>query len=88
MEKVMNNEHAKVLRDFRLQTDRMLEHNTPDLTFVERNKILIMGVAIPGDGRIDDKDLEKSNTIPGRKNRTIAATAQASSSGRYIEYRA
>uniref|UniRef100_A0A803SLK0 Coatomer subunit gamma n=1 Tax=Anolis carolinensis TaxID=28377 RepID=A0A803SLK0_ANOCA len=36
--KVLENEHAKILWDFRIQTDKVLEHNTPDITVVEKNK--------------------------------------------------
>ncbi|XP_062829348.1 zinc finger protein with KRAB and SCAN domains 5 isoform X3 [Anolis carolinensis] len=32
--KVLENEHAKILWDFRIQTDKVLEHNTPDITVV------------------------------------------------------
>uniref|UniRef100_A0A803T202 Reverse transcriptase domain-containing protein n=1 Tax=Anolis carolinensis TaxID=28377 RepID=A0A803T202_ANOCA len=57
--KVLENEHAKILWDFRIQTDKVLEHNTPDITVVEKNKVWIIDVAIPGDSRIDEKQQEK-----------------------------
>uniref|UniRef100_A0A803THT2 Reverse transcriptase domain-containing protein n=1 Tax=Anolis carolinensis TaxID=28377 RepID=A0A803THT2_ANOCA len=57
--KVLENEQAKILWDFRIQTDKVLEHNTPDITVVEKNKVWIIDVAIPGDNRIDKKQQEK-----------------------------
>ncbi|XP_062816932.1 uncharacterized protein LOC134293409 [Anolis carolinensis] len=57
--KVLENEHAKILWDFRIQTDKVLEHNTPDMTVVEKKKVWIIDVAIPGDSRIDEKQQEK-----------------------------
>ncbi|XP_067126490.1 uncharacterized protein [Centruroides vittatus] len=60
-EKVVENECAKILWDFRIQTDKVLEHNTPDLTIVEKEKVWIIDVAIPGDSRIDEKQQEKLN---------------------------
>ncbi|KAJ7317896.1 hypothetical protein JRQ81_004058, partial [Phrynocephalus forsythii] len=58
-EKVMENEHAKLLWDFRIQTDRVLEHNTLDIVIVENKKVWIIDVAIPGDSRVTKKQLEK-----------------------------
>ncbi|XP_023238417.1 uncharacterized protein LOC111637209 [Centruroides sculpturatus] len=58
-EKVVENECVKILWDFRIQTDKVLEHNTPDFTIVEKKKVWIIDVAIPGDSRIDEKQQEK-----------------------------
>uniref|UniRef100_A0A803TE67 Stress induced phosphoprotein 1 n=1 Tax=Anolis carolinensis TaxID=28377 RepID=A0A803TE67_ANOCA len=57
--KVLENEHTKILWDFRIQTDKVPEHNTPDITVVEKKKVWIIDVAIPGDSRIDEKQQEK-----------------------------
>ncbi|XP_062819964.1 uncharacterized protein LOC134294068 [Anolis carolinensis] len=57
--KVLKTEHAKILWDLRMQTDKVLEHNTPDITVVEKKKVWIIDVAIPGDSRIDEKQQEK-----------------------------
>ncbi|XP_062826554.1 uncharacterized protein LOC134296214 [Anolis carolinensis] len=57
--KVLENERAKILWNFRIQTDKVLEHNTPDITVVEKKKVWIIDVTIPGDSRIDKKQQEK-----------------------------
>ncbi|XP_023216726.1 uncharacterized protein LOC111619278 [Centruroides sculpturatus] len=58
-EKVVENDCVKILWDFRIQTDKVLEHNTPDFTIVEKKKVWIIDVTIPGDSRIDEKQQEK-----------------------------
>ena len=60
-EKVMesNDKKFKILWDFKIQTDKKLEHNTPDITVVEEKMIKLIDVAIPGDSRIEEKEIEK-----------------------------
>lgn len=41
------------------QTDRHLEYNTPDITVVENRSIQFIDIAVPGDIRVEDKELEK-----------------------------
>ena len=59
VEKVMESESVKILWDFRIQTDKHLDHNTPDLTVIVNKKVWIIEVAIPGDSRVEEKQLEK-----------------------------
>ncbi|KAJ7341888.1 hypothetical protein JRQ81_007538, partial [Phrynocephalus forsythii] len=40
-------------------TDRVWEHNTPDIVIVGKKKVWIIDVAIPGDSRVTEKQLEK-----------------------------
>ena len=49
VEKVLQNEVAKILWDFRIQTDKYLAHNIPDITVVEKKQVWLIDVAIPGD---------------------------------------
>ena len=58
-EKVKQTDEVKILWDFKIQTDRHLEHNMPDITVVEKAQTYIIDVAIPGDARIDQKEQEK-----------------------------
>uniref|UniRef100_A0A2D4ERZ3 Uncharacterized protein n=1 Tax=Micrurus corallinus TaxID=54390 RepID=A0A2D4ERZ3_MICCO len=58
-EKVTENQMVKILWDFCIQTDKVLMHNTPDITLVQRNKVTIIDIAIPGDSRVDEKEQEK-----------------------------
>ena len=49
----------KILWDFMILTDKHLAHNIPDITVVEKKRVWIIDGAIPGDGRIEEKELEK-----------------------------
>ena len=42
-----------------MQTDKHLAHNIPDITVVEKKRVWIIDVTIPGDSRIEEKELEK-----------------------------
>ena len=57
--KVIQNEEAKILWDFKIQTDKHLAHNIPDITVVEKTQVWLIDVAIPGDSRIENKQVEK-----------------------------
>lgn len=59
IDRVLENDEVKILWDFRIQTDKHLAHNTPDLTVVEKKQVWIIDVAIPGDSRVEEKQLEK-----------------------------
>jgi len=59
VEKVLQNEEAKILWDFKIQTDKHLAHNIPDITVVEKKQVWLVDVAIPGDSRIQQKEVEK-----------------------------
>ena len=52
-------EWLSILWDFKIQTDKHLAHNISDITMVEKKRIWIIDVAISGDGRIEEKELEK-----------------------------
>ena len=43
---------VKFLWNFKIQTDKHLAHNIPDITVVEKKWVWITDMAIPGDGRI------------------------------------
>ena len=55
------NEVIKILWDFQIRTDRHLEHNIPDIVLIERRNVGIIYIAIPGDARAENKELEKTN---------------------------
>ena len=56
---MLQNEEVKILKDFKIQTDKHLAHNIPDLTVVEKKQVWLIDVAIPGDTRINQKEVEK-----------------------------
>ena len=62
-DKVVENDVVKILWDYNIQTDRIIEHRRPDITAVDkvRRKCLIVDVAIPGDQNTTKKEFEKIN---------------------------
>ena len=60
-EKVIETDEIKLLWDFPIQTDHKLEHNKPDLVYIDKRdkKCKIIDVACPFDGRISKKEREK-----------------------------
>ena len=67
-EGVVENENFKILWDFTIQCDRRVEARRPDIVFVDKKErevviiiivIIIIDLAIPGDDRMKDKELEK-----------------------------
>ena len=59
VEKVLQNEKVKILWDFKIQTDKHLAHNVLDIIMVEKKQVWLIDVAIPGDSRINQKEVEK-----------------------------
>ena len=57
----MESENFKILRDFTVQCDRKIDARRPDLVFIgkKEREVVIIDVAIPGDDRVKDKELEK-----------------------------
>ena len=60
-EKVLENDSIKILWDFNCQTDRYIHHRRPDIILInkETKECSLIDVAIPGDHRVDDKEVEK-----------------------------
>ena len=60
-ESVAENEEVKILWDFMIQTDRVIEHRRPDIVVVEKigGKCFIIDIAVPGDHNVQQKELEK-----------------------------
>ena len=58
---VLENEEIKLLWDFTIQVDREIANYRPDIVIFNKVKryCLIVDVAIPGDHRIDQKEIEK-----------------------------
>ncbi|KAK7895269.1 hypothetical protein WMY93_020594 [Mugilogobius chulae] len=65
--KVVENDRAKILWDFQIQTDRMVM-NQPDIVVVvdkEQRRAVVVDVAIPSDGNIRRKEHEKLEKYQG-----------------------
>ena len=60
-EAVIQNEDVKILWDFMIQCDRVIEHRKPDIVVIEKktNKCFIIDVANPGDHNLEKKKAEK-----------------------------
>ena len=51
----------KILWDFKIQTDLVIQHRRPDIVMVykKERKCQLTDIAIPGDGRVELKEHEK-----------------------------
>ena len=59
-ESVLENEDYKILWDFIIQTDHVIEARRPDLVVVDKERSCkIIDFAVPGDGRIEEKEKDK-----------------------------
>ena len=60
-ESVMENDRVNILWDFNIHTDRVIEARRPDIVVVDKlnSETTIIDVAIPGDFRVKDKELEQ-----------------------------
>ena len=61
VEKVLQNAEVKILWDFKIQTDKHLAHNKPDITVVEKTQVWLIDVAISEYSRIDQKEKGKDH---------------------------
>ena len=61
--KVVKSDHAKILWDFPIHTDKRLFHNQPDIILINYKEQtgVIIDIAVPKDENIQDKELEKIN---------------------------
>ena len=60
-EGVLENEKAKLLWDVNIQTKRVISARRPDLVLMDKEKkeTMLIDIAIPGDIRVKDKEMEK-----------------------------
>ena len=61
-ESVLENEDYKILWDFSIQTDHVIEAQRPDLVVVDKKErsCKIIDFAVPGDSRIEEKKKDKT----------------------------
>ncbi|XP_064088536.1 uncharacterized protein LOC135202955 [Macrobrachium nipponense] len=59
--RVIENEQAKILRDYGIRTDSVIRVNRPGVTLIDKikTKVPLIDVAIPGDTRVEEKEWEK-----------------------------
>lgn len=60
-EPVMENERVKILWDFNIHTDRLIEARRPDIVVVDKlnSETTLIDIAVPGDFRVQEKETEK-----------------------------
>ena len=60
-ESVLGTEDYKILWDFSIQTDHVIEARRPDLVVVDKKEKIceIIDFAVPGDSRIEEKEKDK-----------------------------
>ena len=60
-EKVLENDKAKILWDFSIQTDHVIQARRPDIVVKDKelDHTWIIDIAVPGDGRVKEKEREK-----------------------------
>ena len=58
---VFENERVKILWDFNIQTDHVIQHRRPDIVVLYKNgkKYHLVDITVPGDKRIELKEQEK-----------------------------
>ena len=72
-EKVIENQNAKILWDFSIQTDHVIQARRPDIVVKDKgiSHIWVIDIAVPGDGRVEEKEKEK-----GEKYQELAREIQ------------
>ena len=57
----MENERVKIMWDFNIQTDHVIQHRQPNIVIVykKKRKCQLIDVVIPGDSRVELKEHEK-----------------------------
>ncbi|XP_076747453.1 uncharacterized protein LOC143421715 [Maylandia zebra] len=65
--RVVENDRAKILWDFQIQTDKMVVANQPDIVVVDKQKktAVVIDVAVPNDSNIGKKEHEKLEKYQG-----------------------
>ena len=60
-EPVLENNDVKILWDFNIRTDRIIEARRPDIVVVDKRnpETVIIDIAVPGDFRVKDREAEK-----------------------------
>ena len=61
LEKVEETDHVKILWDFNIQTDHVIEHRRPDAVILDKHEKMchLIDIAVPGDSRVEVKENEK-----------------------------
>lgn len=60
--RVVENDQAKILWDFKIHTDKLAMANQPDILLVDKqsNKAIVVHVAIPNESKNQEKEIRKA----------------------------
>ena len=81
---MLQNEEVKILWDLKIQTHKHLAHSIPDITVVEKEQVWLIDVPIPGDSRINQKEVEKITKYQdpeSRSRKTLGKEGNSCASG-------
>ena len=72
-EHAVESSDVKLLWDFMIQCDRVVECRKPDIVIVDKKerKCVIIDVAIPGDSRVNSKEEEKIEKYQNLKQEMV-----------------
>ena len=73
-DRVGKSDAGKLLWDFTIQTDHVIEHRRPDIVFLDKQQGLchIIDVEVAGDARMEEKEWEKLEKMPGFKKESFS----------------
>ena len=68
-EGVIENDKIKLLWDINIQCDNVIEARRPDIVVIDKKErvCLIVDIAVPADGRVEEKEQEKVEKYQGLK---------------------
>ena len=72
-EGVVENAHVKLIWDMNIQCDNVIEARRPDLLLIDKqgNTCIIIDIAVPGDNRVHEKEIEKIEKYQDLKREII-----------------
>ena len=83
MSQIVENDDIKLLWDFKIQCDNMIEARRPDIVVLHKKekKCLIVDVAVPGDCKINEKEKEKIDKYQDLRREVSRLAAKESACG-------
>ena len=87
LESILENEDCKILWDFSIQTDHVIEARRPDFIVVDKKRrtCKIIDFALPGDSRIGEKKKKEDRKV-SRSKRGVTEDLECESEDYTISY--
>ena len=82
-EKVKETDHVKILWDFNIHTDHVIEHRRPDVVVLDKHEKMchLIDKAVPGDSRVASKENEKVQKYHDLAREVVASQSEGCSCG-------